>query len=498
MKNLILLPLRWCALLSFLFSFISYGQNSKSSTSKRNSGNTQDSQKQVDIYVAGACYNKSTRRHTAVYWKNGQPVALTDGQSDAEATSMTVVGNDVYVAGNVGGQAVYWKNGQVTRFIKDEGDYNTAYSIAVINGDVYVAGYYRDYGYSTSYKDLAMYWKNGQSVALPVPMEYNSSTGQSFPASYSSVNYIAAIADDIYVIGNNQSGKVYWKNGNIVKTINDLNYVSSIVQLNGNAYAAGRTHSGQAAYWKNGHTESLSAIDGFATCIAVSGNDLYVAGVDDSNGSGYAEDGDVGKCWKNGQLLWNLKGTDFSMYRPTSMAVSGDDVYIVGYAYIGSSGMGTRLLKNGQLAELSTIEGCNWSMPNFVTSYQGSERQISKQNIVKPENENPNKSANVPEVLEPKNYAVINEFPRTTKIAWTPVANATEYEVVVEYSSGPGNNHHSFNEAINFHPYLSGKTKGKAVTFEGVGAQVHRYKIKALNNDKIISTTDWFFINYLR
>ena len=291
---------------------------------------------------------------------------------------MAVVGNDIYVAGNVGGQAVYWKNGQVTRFSKDEGDFNTGYSIAVINGDVYVAGYYRDYNdIKTSYKDLAMYWKNGQPVTLPITMEYNSSTGQSFPANYSSANYIAAIADDIYIIGNNQSGQVFWKNGQIVETINDLKYVSAITQMNGNAYAVGKTRSGLAAYCRNGHTESLTSIDGYATCIAVSGNDVYVAGVDDSNGNGYTEDSDVGKCWKNGQLLANLKGTDYFIYRPTSMAVSGNDVYIVGKAQIGSSGYGQRFLKNGQIMELIGLEGDTWAIPNFVTSSVESEGKIA-------------------------------------------------------------------------------------------------------------------------
>lgn len=495
MKNPILHALRCCALLSFFFSFTSYAQNSKSSASKQTSGNAKISQKQADIYVAGACYNESTRRHTAVYWKNGQPVALTDGQSDAEATSMAVVGNDIYVAGNIGGQAAYWKNGQVTRFSKDEGDYNTAYSIAVVNGDVYVTGYYRDYNdIKTSYKDLAMYWKNGQPVALPITMEYNSSTGQSFPATHSSANYIAAIADDIYIIGNNQSGQVFWKNGNIVETINDLKYVSAITQMNGNAYAVGKTNSGQAAYWKNGHTESLTSIDGYANCIAVSGNDVFVAGVDDSNGNGYTEDGDVGKCWKNGQLLANLKGTDYFIYRPTSMAVSGNDVYIVGKAQIGSSGYGERFLKNGQIMELSGIEGSAWSITNFVTSSGGSEGKIAKQNKADLDKDD----ANVPQIIEPKNYAVMDQFPRTTKIAWTSVANATEYEVIVEYASTPGNGHHSFKEAVNFYPYVSGKTKNTAVTFDGAGSQVHRYKIIARNKDSIISTTDWFFLDYLK
>ena len=116
------------------------------------------------VYIVG-CIPQSNI-DIAVVWKNGIPTFLTDGTHDAVATSLTIINDDIYVAGkekssNGNYIAKYWKNGEATNLTDGTFDALTT-TIVVKNNIVYVAGS----EYNTNGKQVAKYWKNGVQKIL--------------------------------------------------------------------------------------------------------------------------------------------------------------------------------------------------------------------------------------------------------------------------------------------------------------------------------------------
>jgi hypothetical protein len=98
-------------------------------------------------------------------------------------------------------------------------------------------------------------------------------------------------------------------------------------------------------------------------------------------------------------------------------------------------------------------------------------------------------------IISPAERAEI-DYPRTTTVIWTSVPSATEYILRVELSDAPFDY-----TATEFYPMPYGnqgiyRTTSTSVSFQGMGKQVHRFKVIAKQGDITIAETPWRYINY--
>ncbi|HXB34109.1 MAG TPA: IPT/TIG domain-containing protein [Puia sp.] len=152
-----------------------------------------------DIYACG--YQYYGLKRYAIVWKNGVAGSLSNiTTQDAQPYAIQVAGQNVYVAGylNNGNHdvATVWVNGQPTALLGDTVN-SYANALTIVGNDVYIAGYRAQ---SNSSNHVALYWKNANPTTLSDGIADASTTG------------IAVVGTDLYVAGN-MGGGILWKDG---------------------------------------------------------------------------------------------------------------------------------------------------------------------------------------------------------------------------------------------------------------------------------------------
>jgi hypothetical protein len=213
----------------------------------------------------------------AKIWKNTIPQALNDGTHSAGANAITIVGNDIYVAGyesdGTKNIATVWKNGVATQLTNGE-----ATAIVVSGNDVYVGGQEE----TSSFTSIAKLWKNGVETVL------------SDSSDYCFVTSMALSARGVYEVGYGISGNggyyqaKVWINGVLQNPIqyNSESFLYGIAIVGNDIYYAGYSRNiysdnRQPTLWKNNNVVLIpySAIGEFRA-VAVKDNDVYVASME--------------------------------------------------------------------------------------------------------------------------------------------------------------------------------------------------------------------------
>lgn len=246
------------------------------------------------------------------YWVNGKAVYLPDASyKHAIATGITVIGSDVYVAGDSTSSHIpfYWKNGK---------------PIAVNSGSIV-----SDIDLKAAIASNSQFWK--YSTGLP----YTLYGTNHFP--HVTVNAVCISGTDIYAVGvvdnitsyrgpvNGTVLAVYWKNGVLIPLEDSTNYLHSSVAYAIKVVGADVYIAGGNCYWKNSQQFPLNGIVWSISGIAVDGNDVYVSGSGPSSLSNISEV----KYWKNGNPVeLDDQPTFYQTRTTTGISVVSNNVYL--------------------------------------------------------------------------------------------------------------------------------------------------------------------------
>jgi hypothetical protein len=297
----------------------------------------------------------SSGRYSNLYIKNGETVWLPQiDDRDWFGLDMAVSGNDVYFAGyllasengNDVIRAISWKNGEATTLPVTQPN-SWATGIAVVGNDVYVSGVEAIFVPNTSpvsVKYVAKYWKNNVAYTLGNGVESSATFG------------IRVVGNDVYVLGRKivdfyGGERGYWKNGQWVglKYLGkDPDWIYDLCVSGQDVYVLGDVLISpdiNAVYWKNQEAHNIGdKFHGQGGSIAVSGDDVYI--VRNEPMPGASSDGYLYNAypsyWKNGE--WTTLTT---AYKGSAVAITivDKDVYI-SVALRGAS-TSHRFYKNG-------------------------------------------------------------------------------------------------------------------------------------------------------
>lgn len=233
------------------------------------------------FYTAGYEDDENGVSH-AKYWRNSESIMLESNGIGSIAQDIAVVDEDVYVAGYIGDRPVYWKNGEVFPLSK-EGTKGVATCIFVSGKDVYVGGAIKKS--LNTYE--AVYWVNGEEVK---------------PGG-TAVHSIFVKGSDVYVTGKFGTTFRYLKNGaeiDLKEASIEIGTNSIFVDENDKVYVGA-----PGIIWAQGERTSVMVNGKEASFSGLKVLDGYMYGaMMYYNGSHY-----VAAYWKNGEVVNITDGT---------------------------------------------------------------------------------------------------------------------------------------------------------------------------------------------